>query len=103
MNNILSYLGLSMRAGKLVSGDESVMKCIRAGTAKLVIVAEDASGNTVKKFTDKCRYYNVPIVQCFSRYDLGRSIGREHRVIVAVTEQGFAQMIQNALEKQTEV
>lgn len=103
MNKILSHLGLCMRAGKLVSGDESVMKSIRSGAAKLVIVAEDASDNTLKKFTDKCRYYDVPIVQCGTRYDIGRSIGKEHRVIVAVTEQGFAQMIQGALEKQMEV
>lgn len=86
-----------MRAGKLVSGDESVMKAIRSGSAKLVIVAEDASDNTLKKFTDKCRYYDVPIVQCCSRNELGRSIGREHRAVVAVTDQGFARMIQSVL------
>jgi ribosomal protein L7Ae-like RNA K-turn-binding protein len=103
MNKIRSYLGLCMRAGKLISGDEGVLKAIRSGEAKLVIIAEDASSNAVKKFSDKCRSYQVPIIQHCTREDLGGSIGRENRIIVAITDQGFVRMIQRALENQTEV
>ncbi|GJM71412.1 hypothetical protein HMSSN036_36280 [Paenibacillus macerans] len=46
MNKALSGLGLAMRAGKLVTGDEVVLKAIRSAEAKLVIVAGDASANT---------------------------------------------------------
>lgn len=48
MNKALSYVGLATRAGKLVSGDEIVLKAIRSSEAKMVIVAADASANTLK-------------------------------------------------------
>jgi ribosomal protein L7Ae-like RNA K-turn-binding protein len=100
---IHSYLGLSMRAGKLISGDEKVLKAIRSGEAKLIVLAEDASPNSSKKFTDKCSSYRVPLIQCCSRSELGDSIGRDNRVVAAITDVGFAKMIQKALENQTEV
>lgn len=49
-NKTLSYLGLSMRAGKLVTGEEIVLKAIRSSEAKMVIVAGDASANTQRNF-----------------------------------------------------
>lgn len=44
----LSLLGMAMRAGKLVTGDETVLKSVQQGKAKLVIAAGDASDNTKK-------------------------------------------------------
>lgn len=49
-NKALSRLGLATRAGKLISGEEIVLKAIRSGEAKLVLLAGDASDNTRKKF-----------------------------------------------------
>lgn len=92
-----------MRAGKLVIGDEGVLKSVRSGEAKLVVLAEDASPNTKKKYTDKCRSFQVPLVQCCNRAEIGRSIGKEERVIVAVTDIGLAQMIQKSMGKPAEV
>lgn len=67
----LSGLGLAMRAGKLVTGDEIVLKAIRSGEAKLVILAGDASANTQKKFRDKCGTYKIPLMIGFDRETLG--------------------------------
>ena len=50
----MSLLGLANRAGKIISGEELVIKEIRSGKAKLVFFSEDASANTKKKITDKC-------------------------------------------------
>lgn len=103
MNKVLSNLGLAMRAGQLTTGEEGVLSAVRSGSAKLVIVAEDASHNTFKRMSDKCKHYNIPIVQCFTREQLGESVGQSHRVIIAVCDQGFAKLIMKALEKQMEV
>lgn len=102
-SKFLSYLGLSMRAGKLAMGDEGVLKSIRSGEAKLVIVAEDASENTKKKYKDKCHSYRVPLMECCNRTELGRSIGKEERVIIAVTDSGLAKLIRKCEEKRMEV
>jgi ribosomal protein L7Ae-like RNA K-turn-binding protein len=93
MNKALSNIGLAMRAGKLVTGDEIVLKAVRSSEAKLVILAKDASVNTQKKFRDKCGSYNIPLLIGFDRESLGNSVGKAERVVLAVTDQGFAQMI----------
>ena len=45
-DRILNLIGLAMKAGKVVSGEFSVEKCIKSGKARLVIIATDASENT---------------------------------------------------------
>lgn len=89
----LSRLGMAMRAGKLVTGDEAVMQAIRGGQAKLVLIAEDASDNSYKKYSDKCAHYGVNVVRRFSRWEIGYSIGKADRVAVAVTDEGMAAWI----------
>ena len=75
-DKILNLIGLAMKAGKAVSGEFSVEKCIKSGKAKLLIMAEDASDNSKKKFTDKCNYYNVPVIIYSTKEDLGRALGK---------------------------
>ncbi|RRJ67714.1 50S ribosomal protein L7ae [Paenibacillus oralis] len=103
MNKALSGLGLAMRAGKLVTGDEVVLKAIRSAEAKLVIVAGDASANTQKKYRDKCGTYKVPLMVGFDREMLGSSVGKPERVVLALTDQGFADMVRKAIAKTSEV
>jgi ribosomal protein L7Ae-like RNA K-turn-binding protein len=100
---VLNRLGLAFRAGKLVSGDESVLKAIRSGAAELVIVAADASANAHKKYRDKCASYGVPIVAFADRSQLGASIGKPERVVLAVTDPGFAGLILKSLQIPKEV
>lgn len=93
-----SALGLAMRARKLVTGEETVLKAIRSGEARLVIIAEDASDGTRKKFHDKCASYGVPIIEAGSRESLGASIGKETRVSIAVADEGFANLLRKNLQ-----
>jgi len=99
----LSALGMAMRAGKLVTGDESVLKAVRGGKVKLVIVAADASDNTKKKYRDKCSTYGVSLAEAFDRASLGAAIGKEERVLVGVADAGFAALIRKQLSHSTEV
>ncbi|MFC0214381.1 YlxQ family RNA-binding protein [Paenibacillus chartarius] len=98
-HKFFNYLGLAMRAGKLVTGDETVLKAVRSGNAKLVIMATDASGNMQKKYRDKCGSYQVPLLEFGSRAELGSSIGKDERVLLAVTDEGFARMLQTCQAK----
>jgi ribosomal protein L7Ae-like RNA K-turn-binding protein len=90
---VLSRLGLATRAGKLISGEEIVLKAIRSGEAKLVLLAGDASDNTAKKIKDKCSSYGVPLLIGFTRFELGSAVGKPERVMFAVTDRGFADML----------
>ncbi len=94
----MSLLGLANRARKIISGEELTVKEIRSGKAKLVLLSKDASANTHKKITDKCKSYEVPYRMVDDRYLLGQSIGKEARVVVAVLEDGFARKLMTLLD-----
>ncbi|MFY4773925.1 YlxQ family RNA-binding protein [Metabacillus sp. RGM 3146] len=94
----MSLLGLANRARKVISGEELVVKEVRKGGAKLVLLSNDASFNTQKKVTDKCKTYQVPVAYVADRLLLGHAIGKEARVVVAITEAGFASKLKDLLD-----
>ena len=49
----MNLIGLAMRAGKLITGEELTIAEIRKQKAKLVFVATDASENTRKKISKR--------------------------------------------------
>lgn len=73
-------------------------KAIQEGVAYFVIIAEDASGNTQKKFMDKCKYYEIPYTIAFDSTTLGRQIGKQERTVLAVTDAGLAKQISDKLD-----
>lgn len=96
---ILQMLGLAARARKLTTGEELVLSDVRAKRAKLVILSNDASDNTNKKLSDKCNSYNVEKHVFGSRESLGHAIGKESRVVLAVTDSGFAKKLSGLLNE----
>ena len=93
----IQLLGLALRARKISSG-EMVLSSIRSKQASLVIIAEDASENTKKKYVDKCTFYEIPYVWIESSTILSRAIGQNNRMAVAVNDAGFAAKIQSYLK-----
>lgn len=95
---VLSMLGLATRSRNVVSGAFATEKAVKSGKAYMVIVADDASGNTKKKFRNMCVYYKVPIYEFGEKEILGHSMGKEERTSLAVTNEGFANSIRGHLE-----
>ena len=96
---LLSLLGLARRAGKVITGDESCMKALRGGKARLIIVAADASDNTRKKYADKCAHYNTKLIIVSDRASIGGAIGRAEQVVIAIEDEGFASGIRTCMDK----
>ena len=97
-DKVISLLGLAERAGKIASGEFAAEKAVKTGKAYLVIVAEDASDNTRKKFSDMCKYYQVPLA-CYAQKELlGHGSGKELRASLAVLDSGFAKAIEKQLD-----
>lgn len=94
----MSLLGLANRARKIISGEELVVKEIRSSRAALVLLSADASPNTTKKVTDKCKSYQIPYRMVDDRFVLGQAIGKEARVVVAVLDSGFAKKLKQVLD-----
>jgi len=89
-NKALRLLGIAQKARAVVSGSFGVERAVRAGTAKLVIVAKDASENTRKDLSHITYHYGVPMLTASTREQLGRAVGQPERVTLAVTDEGLA-------------
>ena len=89
-DKVLLMLGLATKAGKTVSGEFSTEKEIKSRRAAAVIVAEDASGNTKKKFKNMCDFDQVPIYFYADKDTLGHAMGKEFRASLAILDEGFA-------------
>lgn len=99
-NKIFSLLGIAMRGRNLVSGETQTLEAVKKGSAGLVIIAEDASDNTVKLFTNKCKYYSVPVFRWGTKEGLGHAIGKDLRSSVGVCDAGLANSLISLLTEQ---
>lgn len=96
-DRVLSMLGLAARSRNVVSGGFATEEAVKSGKAYLVIIAEDASDNTRKKYSNMCGFYEVPYEYYSVKEILGHAIGKEERSCLAVTDKGFADSIQKHL------
>ena len=96
---IYQLLGIATRARKVITGEDLTVREVQAGKAHLVIITSDASDNTMKKITDKCNFSNVEKHVFGNREDLGHAIGKESRVVLAITDAGFARKISELLNE----
>ena len=90
-DKIYGLLGLCQRAGKCKSGEFAVEKSIKSGKSFLVIIPEDASDNTKKKFRNMTTYRSVPYQELGTKETLGHQLGRAERSSISIEDQGFAQ------------
>lgn len=97
-NKVFSLLGLAMRGHRVVSGELQTLEAIKKGTAVLVILAEDASENTRKLFTDKCSFYEVEVVTYGTKEQLGRAIGKDERSSVGICDEGLAKAVVDKMQ-----
>ncbi|HHX77131.1 MAG TPA: 50S ribosomal protein L7ae [Firmicutes bacterium] len=89
-NDILNFLGLARRAGKLVLGREQCLAAVRKKKAKLVVLAGNAAYLTRKEFTDKCRYYGVPLFETGTKEEIGKALGKQPLSVIAFIDESFA-------------
>ena len=102
-DRVLSMLGMAARAGRIESGEFSTEKAVKTGRGRLVIVAEDASGNTKKMFTNMCKYYEVPLVVFGTKEELGHWIGKAYRASICILDEGFAKAVLKKINLNMEV
>ena len=89
-SDVLKLLGLAMRAGAVAMGTERARQALRSSTAKLVLVAHDASPAQLKKIEGIIRRAAVPTAVLGDRVDLGAAVGGPPLSAVAVTDARFA-------------
>lgn len=91
MADVLSLLGLCLRAGKLVYGDDAVADTVAAGDARLLVLAADAGANISRRAARHTETAGVPVIRIADdAAQMGWAIGRKPTAICCITEIGFA-------------
>lgn len=98
-SRLTNAIGLAMKAGRLKSGDSTVETLVRAEQTGLVLLDADASENTREKYRAMCRTHGAEILPVA---ELGRWIGKPGRMIAAVTDENFKNMIKRAFADETD-
>ena len=96
---IVDLLGLARRSGSLTTGFEKVDVALRTGKAVLLIQAKDAGADGRAKLAR----HTLPEVEIWTPLtaeQLGRAIGRDHAVHVAVGPGGLATRLKAVLRRQ---
>lgn len=94
----LGLIGIATKARKVVSGEFMTESAVKSGSAMLVILADDASDNTKKKFSNMCEFYEVPLRIYGTKDELGRAMGKEFRASLAVTDKGLAKAVMEKMD-----
>ncbi|MFR4987340.1 MAG: L7Ae/L30e/S12e/Gadd45 family ribosomal protein [Lachnospirales bacterium] len=95
---LLSMLSICQKAGKIVSGEFAVEKALQDGSALYVIIANNASENTKKKFENKSFYYKIEYIIYGEKEVLSNSIGKYNRTVFAILDEGFYKKIREYIE-----
>lgn len=90
---VLSLLGLALRAGGAATGIRASRDAVRSGVARLVLTAGDASETQLEKVLGLARERDVPHRVVADRGTLGRALGSSSISAVAVTNPSLAERI----------
>lgn len=101
MDKALNYLALARKAGFAELGEEPVGAAARAGHARLIVVASDASDHTwrrAKSFVAGTRQQLIRLP--YTKDEMGFAIGRTSLAVAAITDAGLAMSLVAGLESQ---
>lgn len=96
-----NYLGIARKAGAIELGEEKTGTAVRAGKAKLVILASDASPNAVKRaegfsFGRSVLLLTVPL----TKEEISGATGKNGCSMAAFTDLGLAANFASALAQE---
>lgn len=101
MHKALNYMSLARKGGRIELGEEPCGGAARAGHARLVVVASDASDHTWRRAKS---YVAGTSQQClkvpFRKDELGEAIGRTSLAMAAFTDPALALAFVKALDEQ---
>lgn len=88
----LGLLGISQKGGNIEIGEEPVGAVARAGKARLIILASDAAGHTIRRAQSFAALHTSPLIQIDADKDtLGAVFGRNSVAMAALTDVFLAQ------------
>ena len=97
INKTLGLLGISAKAGKVISGTDIVLEYLKKRKVKLIIIATDCSLKTKNNIKEASYKYEVQVIEYGNIEDNSRAIGKTNRAIIGITDKKLALAILNKL------
>ena len=97
-NRVHSLVGLANKAGKIAMGNRAVEAALKKGRAKLIILAKDASSNTIERFEKLGKQYDRTLQMYGFKKNWGHLFGRESSAVFAILNDNFARAIKSEIE-----
>ena len=96
-NKFTAAMGFSARAGKCAAGEVACENAVSRGKARLVLIDKEASNNTKERWRSICSGKDVMLIETEK---LGIAIGKPGRMVAAILDTGFSDMIIDAYQSQ---
>jgi predicted RNA-binding protein YlxR (DUF448 family)/ribosomal protein L7Ae-like RNA K-turn-binding protein len=93
LGHIENYLALANKAGKVVSGTDTVLDSLRRKTAGLIIMAQDTAPESARRVRDLAERIGTPCQSLANKDRLGELLGKELRSVVAILHGPFVAVL----------
>ena len=101
MSKALQYLGIARKSGNIELGEDNAKALIKAGKARLVLLAADASEGVTKRVNGYVYGFRAPVVRLpFDATELGGALGRAKCSAAAISDLGLAVALTAALAEE---
>ena len=101
MHKALNYMSLARKGSRIELGEEPCGAAARAGHARLIVVASDASPHTWRRAKSYAAGTDQQCVKVpFSKDEMGEAIGRSSLAMAAFTDPALALAFVKALDGQ---
>lgn len=85
-SKFIQFLGIAKRSGNVCEGYNKTEEFIKLKKLSLVIMSKESSENTRKKFKVYCERFKVPIIEDYSKEELGAILGREEINVIGILD-----------------
>lgn len=96
-DKIANLLGLAFRARKIVCGDFAAEKYLKNRGVPMLFLASDGGADNTAKYRRLAERKGIPVIDIFSKEELGSAVGKTQNVVVLLTDAGFAEAINKVL------
>jgi len=100
-DKFLQFLGLAKKAGRLIEGYNKCEEAVKYKKLHLLIMSIDASQNTKDKFLRFSQRFNIPLIEGYSKEQLGYALGREEINVIALTDLKMSEKLQELWEEKS--
>lgn len=98
MNNIYSFLGIGQKANVVKAGEYKTEESIKFKKCKLIILSEDASDNTKKKFRRLSSNNDIEVIMYGKKESLGNALGKNYISVIGICDKKFSDTLKEKIK-----